>query len=96
MNLCLLHWQADSYPLCHQGSPFFFFFFFAAGKKTDISGFHDWLHGSAIEIGNTGGTGLEGEDNEFNFRPADLEVSIDIQVLSKKENPFLDFRSIRK
>ena len=19
--LCLLHWQADSYPLCHQGSP---------------------------------------------------------------------------
>ena len=46
--------------------------------------------------GNTGGTGLEGEDNEFNFRPADLEVSIDIQVLSKKENPFLDFRSIRK
>ena len=21
LNLCLLHWQADSYPLCHQGSP---------------------------------------------------------------------------
>ena len=20
-NLCPLHWQADSYPLCHQGSP---------------------------------------------------------------------------
>ena len=20
-NPCLLHWQADSYPLCHQGSP---------------------------------------------------------------------------
>ena len=20
-NLCLFHWQADSYPLCHQGSP---------------------------------------------------------------------------
>ena len=21
LNLCLLHWQVDSYPLCHQGSP---------------------------------------------------------------------------
>ena len=21
LNLCPLHWQADSYPLCHQGSP---------------------------------------------------------------------------
>ena len=21
LNLCLLHWQADSLPLCHQGSP---------------------------------------------------------------------------
>ena len=20
-NLCPLHWQADSYPFCHQGSP---------------------------------------------------------------------------
>ena len=27
LNLCPLHWQADSYPLCHQGSPFFLFFF---------------------------------------------------------------------
>ena len=35
-NPCPLHWQADSQPLCHQGSPsahfyilvFFFFFFF--------------------------------------------------------------------
>ena len=25
-NPCPLHWQADSQPLCHQGSPFFFFF----------------------------------------------------------------------
>ena len=22
-NSCPLHWQADSYPLCHQGSPYF-------------------------------------------------------------------------
>ena len=27
-NLCLLHWQANSLPLSHQGSPVFFFFFF--------------------------------------------------------------------
>ena len=26
-NPCPLHWQADSQPLCHQGSPYFFFFF---------------------------------------------------------------------
>ena len=26
-NPCPLHWQADSQPLRHQGSPFFFFFF---------------------------------------------------------------------
>ena len=25
--LCLLHWQADSSPLSHQGSPLFFFYF---------------------------------------------------------------------
>ena len=24
LNLCPLHWQADSYPLYHQGSPFVF------------------------------------------------------------------------
>ena len=24
-NLCPLHWQADSQPLCHQGSPLFLF-----------------------------------------------------------------------
>ena len=24
LNLCPLHWLADSYPLCHQGSPDFF------------------------------------------------------------------------
>ena len=24
-NPCFLHWQADSYPLCHQGSPSLFF-----------------------------------------------------------------------
>ena len=30
-NPCPLHWQADSQPLCHQGSPLFFFkiFFFS-------------------------------------------------------------------
>ena len=27
-NLCPLHWQADSQPLCHQGSPIDFFFKF--------------------------------------------------------------------
>ena len=27
LNLCLLHWQADSSPLSHQGSPVRFFFF---------------------------------------------------------------------
>ena len=26
-NLCLLHWQADSLPLSHQGGPTFLFFF---------------------------------------------------------------------
>ena len=26
LNPCLLHWQADSYPLFHQGSPFSSFF----------------------------------------------------------------------
>ena len=26
-NPCPLHWQADSQPLHHQGSPYFFFFF---------------------------------------------------------------------
>ena len=25
-NQCSLHWQADSQPLCHQGSPYFCFF----------------------------------------------------------------------
>ena len=25
LNLCLLHWQADSLPLSHQGSPQFIF-----------------------------------------------------------------------
>ena len=25
VNLCLLHWQADSLPLSHQGSPFWIF-----------------------------------------------------------------------
>ena len=25
LNLCPLHWQADSQPLCHQGSPLSFF-----------------------------------------------------------------------
>ena len=28
LNLCPLHWQMDSSPLHHQGSPIFFFFFF--------------------------------------------------------------------
>ena len=27
-NLCPLHWQADSQPLCHQGSPGRFFYLF--------------------------------------------------------------------
>ena len=27
-NSCPLHWQVDSYPLCHQGSPCFCLFFF--------------------------------------------------------------------
>ena len=26
LNPCPWHWQADSYPQCHQGSPAFFFF----------------------------------------------------------------------
>ena len=26
LTLCPLHWQADSYPLCHQGSPIFVYF----------------------------------------------------------------------
>ena len=25
LNLCLLHWQADSYSLCYQGSPVYYF-----------------------------------------------------------------------
>ena len=56
----------------------------------DLSGLHDWLPGSAPEIGNTGGTGLEGEDTDLSFRPVDLEIPMDIQELSKKENPCLD------
>ena len=28
LNLCLLHWQADSLPLSHQGSPSFFLFIY--------------------------------------------------------------------
>ena len=28
LNLCLLHWQADSLPLRHQRSPDYLFFFF--------------------------------------------------------------------
>ena len=30
LNLCPLHWQADSQPLCHQGSPIFNLFLFLA------------------------------------------------------------------
>ena len=34
-NLCPLHWQAASYPLCHHVSfSFFFFFFFKAMKRS--------------------------------------------------------------
>ena len=27
LNLCVLHWRADSYPLCHQGSPICSYFY---------------------------------------------------------------------
>lgn len=45
---------------------------------TDLSGLHGWLPGSAPAVGNTGGKGLEEEDTELSFRPADLEVPMDI------------------
>ena len=31
-NLCPLHWQADSQPLRHQGSPLIYLFFYTAGS----------------------------------------------------------------
>lgn len=61
---------------------------------TDLSGLHGWLPGSAPEVGKTGGKGLEEEDTKLSFRPAGLEVPMDIRVLSKKKNPFLDFSTI--
>ena len=36
-NPCLLHWQADSQPLRHQGSPDFFFFLVSEYTGEDIS-----------------------------------------------------------
>ena len=36
-NPCPLHWQADSQPLRHQGSPMPFFFFFVNKKELDYS-----------------------------------------------------------
>lgn len=71
--------------------------FFFKGKKRLIFLASDWLHGRATERLGIREEGLEGENSEFNFRPAGLEIPVDIQVLSKKENPFLYFRtSIRK
>ena len=36
-NLCPLHWQADSQPLCHQGSPIcLFLFLFLLPWETDL------------------------------------------------------------
>lgn len=45
---------------------------------SDLSGLHDWLPGRAPDIGKIGETGLEGEDTELSFRPADLEIPMDI------------------
>ena len=39
-NLCSLYWQADSYPLCHQGSPSLSIFFFLWKPPSSFSLIH--------------------------------------------------------
>ena len=36
LNQCPLHWQADSQPLLHQGSPFYLFYIIFHGLSQDI------------------------------------------------------------
>ena len=36
LNLCLLHWQADSLPLSHQGSPYPFIFLMEGKVETEF------------------------------------------------------------
>ena len=38
LNLCLLHWQADSLPLSHQGSPCFYLFIFGCAGYCFVCG----------------------------------------------------------
>ena len=52
LNPCPLHWQADSQPLCHQGSPKFSFLFMhvCIYLSSDFSHFHvRWLKAWAFD-----------------------------------------------
>ena len=40
-NLCLLHWQVDSLPLCHLGSPKKCDIFFSQNERKKYDHFHD-------------------------------------------------------
>ena len=51
-NPCPLHWQADSQPLCHQGSPTVFIIeLFIRGIKLENEAFQaagEWGHGEGL------------------------------------------------
>ena len=66
LNLCLLHWQADSLPLSHQGSPIshhFFVFSFCNDDCSDLCVSHTCFQASSQSQALCGGQSEDGHDS---------------------------------
>ena len=50
LNLCLLHWQVDSLPLSHQGSPVHLFFFFSIMEDLSYVGTNSVLSFAGLSL----------------------------------------------